>query len=300
MYLGSHVSFGKNQLLGSVKEALSYKANTFMFYTGAPQNTIRSDIDDNITKEALALMKDSNIDIDKVICHAPYIINLANKKDPSKWDFSINFLKNEIKRCEKMHVKYIVVHPGSSVGITPKEGLLNIIEALNIIISDEDTCMILLETMAGKGNECGRSIEEIKCLLDGVNHSNIGVCLDTCHLNDAGYDLSNFDSFIKEFDSLIGIDRIKCLHLNDSKNEIGSHKDRHDNIGFGTIGFNNLINVIYNDVFNDIPIILETPYIGDTDDDKNRLYPPYKFEIEMLRNKEFDLTVKDKIRKMYK
>ncbi len=300
MYIGSHVSFGKNQLLGSVKEALSYGANTFMFYTGAPQNTIRSEIDDDITKEAISLMNQNSINIDKVICHAPYIINLANKKDPSKWDFSINFLKNEIKRCEKMHVKYIVVHPGSSVGITPQEGLDNIIEALNIIIDEYDTCMIILETMAGKGNECGRSLEEIKYLLDGVKSSNIGVCLDTCHLNDGGYDLSDFNAFIKKFDSLIGIDKIKCLHLNDSKNEIGSHKDRHDNIGFGTIGFNNIINIVYNDVFKDIPVILETPYIGDTDDDKNRLYPPYKFEIEMLKNKKFDVDIKNKIRNMYK
>ena len=182
MYLGSHVSFGKNQLLGSVKEALSYNANTFMFYTGAPQNTLRSDIDSSITKEALELMKNSNIDINKVVCHAPYIINLANKKDPSKWDFSINFLKNEINRCEEMNVKYIVVHPGSSIGITPKEGLDNIIEALNIIIDDNDTCMILLETMAGKGNECGRSLEEVKYILDNVTSSNIGVCIDTCRI----------------------------------------------------------------------------------------------------------------------
>ena len=299
MYLGCHVSFGKNQLLGSVKEALSYNANTFMFYTGAPQNTLRSEIDINMTNEAIKLMEDNNIDIKKIVCHAPYIINLANKKDPSKWDFSINFLKNEIKRCEMMHVKYIVVHPGSSVGITLKEGLDNIVDALNIIINDDDSCMVLLETMAGKGNECGRTLEEIKYLLDGVKTTNIGVCLDTCHLNDAGYDLSDFDSFIKMFDEIIGLNRIKCIHLNDSKNEIGSHKDRHDNIGFGTIGFNNIINIIYNDRFKDIPIILETPYIGDTDDDKNRLYPPYKYEICMLKNKKFDNVVKDKIRKEY-
>lgn len=300
MYLGSHVSFGKNQLLGSAKEAVSYGSNTFMFYTGAPQNTLRSDIDDNITKEALEYMKSNNIDINKVVCHAPYIINLANKKDPSKWDFSINFLKNEINRCEKMNVKYIVVHPGSSVGITPKEGLDNISEALNIIIDDNDTCMILLETMAGKGNECGRTIEEIKYILDNVSSSNIGVCLDTCHLNDAGYDMSSFDDYLTLFDKSIGLDKIKCLHLNDSKNEMGSHKDRHDNIGFGTIGFNNIIDIINNPNLKDIPIILETPYIGDTDDDKNRLYPPYKFEIEMLRNNKFDEDVKNKIREYYK
>ena len=300
MYLGSHVSFGKNQLLGSVKEALSYNANTFMFYTGAPQNTIRSEIDNNLIKEAQELMESNGINIDKVVCHAPYIINLANKKDPSKWDFSINFLKNEINRCEQMNVKYIVVHPGSSVGITPKEGLDNIIDALNIIIDDNVTCMILLETMAGKGNECGRTLEEVKYILDGVKSSNIGVCIDTCHLNDAGYDLSNIDKLIKDIDNIIGLDKVKCVHLNDSKNVVGSHKDRHDNIGFGTIGFDNLINVVYNDVFKDIPIILETPYIGESDDDKNRLYPPYKYEIEMIKNKAFDGSIKEKIRNEYK
>ena len=300
MYLGSHVNFGSEQLLGSTKQAISYGANAFMFYTGAPQNTIRKSLDDLLTLEALKLMKENDISINNVICHAPYIINLANKKDPSKWEFSINFLRNEINRCEQMQVKYIVVHPGSAVGISKEEGLANISDALNLIIKSDDKCMILLETMAGKGTECGSSLEELKIILNKVNSDNIGVCLDTCHLNDAGYDMTNFDQYLNEFDKTIGINKIKCLHLNDSKNEIGAHKDRHDNIGFGNLGFENIINIIYNQRLANIPIILETPYVGETDEDKNRLYPPYKFEIEMLKAKKFNENLKDDIRKYYK
>lgn len=300
MYLGSHVNFGSEQLLGSTKQAISYGANAFMFYTGAPQNTIRKSLDDLLTFEALKLMKENDISINNVICHAPYIINLANKKDLSKWEFSINFLRNEINRCEQMQVKYIVVHPGSAVGISKEEGLANISEALNLIIKDDDKCMILLETMAGKGTECGSSLEELKIILDKVNSDNIGVCLDTCHLNDAGYDMTKFDQYLNEFDKTIGINKIKCLHLNDSKNEIGAHKDRHYNIGFGNLGFENIINIIYNQRLANIPIILETPYVGETDEDKNRLYPPYKFEIEMLKAKKFNENLKEDIRKYYK
>ncbi|MBQ4583563.1 MAG: deoxyribonuclease IV [Bacilli bacterium] len=300
MYLGSHVNFGSEQLLGSTKQAISYGANAFMFYTGAPQNTARKSLDDSLTLEALKMMKENNISLENVICHAPYIINLANKKDLSKWEFSINFLRNEINRCEQMQVKYIVVHPGSAVGMSKEEGLSNISEALNLIIKDDDKCMILLETMAGKGNECGSSLEEIKAILDKVNTNNIGVCLDTCHLNDAGYDMTDFNGFLNEFNKIIGINKIKCLHLNDSKNEIGAHKDRHDNIGFGNLGFENIMNIIYNSKLENIPIILETPYVGDYDEDKNRLYPPYKFEIEMLKAKKFNENLKEDIRKYYK
>lgn len=300
MYLGSHVNFGIEQLLGSAKQAISYGANSFMFYTGAPQNTLRKPIDDSLTQEALKLMKENNIFSNNVICHAPYIINLANKKDISKWGFSINFLRNEIDRCELMQVKYIVVHPGSAVGISKEEGLSNISEALNLIIKSDDKCMILLESMAGKGTECGSSLEELKVILDKVNSDNIGICLDTCHLNDAGYDMTNFNEFLKEFDTIIGIEKFKCLHLNDSKNIREAHKDRHDNIGFGTIGFNNIVAILENPLLQNIPIILETPYIGDYDEDKNRLYPPYKFEIEMLKAKKFNENLKEDIRKYYK
>ncbi len=301
MIIGSHVSFGKEQLLGSVKEAISYGANTFMFYTGAPQNTIRKDINEELTLEAKKLMMENNIDIKNVICHAPYIVNLANNLDERKYDFSITFLKNEIARCESIGVKYIVLHPGSSVGIERTTALNNIIFALNKIITKDTKVVILLETMAGKGTELGCTLEEIKYLLDGINESDkIGVCLDTCHLNDAGYNMGEFESFIELFEKTIGLEKIKCIHVNDSKNPFSSHKDRHANIGFGTLGFDTIINIIYNEKLKDIPKILETPYIGENDEDKERIYPPYKFEIEMLKNKKFNTNLLNDIRDFYK
>ena len=297
MYIGSHVSFdSKDQLVKSVKEALSYGSNTFMFYTGAPQNTIRSEINLDKVLEAKKIMSDNNIDINKVICHAPYIVNLANDLDPSKYDFSINFLKNEVSRLEKLNIKYMVLHPGSSVGIERNKALTNIINGLNIILDNKPNVMILLETMAGKGTECGINIDEIKTIINGINNQeNIGVCLDTCHLNDSGVDISKFNEYLDLFDKNIGIDKIKCIHINDSKNIIGSRKDRHENIGFGTIGFDNLINVIYNERLKDIPKILETPYVGE-----NKEYPPYKFEIDMIKNKAFNSNLIEDIINYYK
>lgn len=301
MIIGSHVSFGKEQLLGSAKEALSYGANTFMFYTGAPQNTIRKDIDENLTSAALKLMSENNINIDNVICHAPYIVNLANNLDERKYDFSITFLKNEIARCEHIGIKYMVLHPGSSVGIERKTALDNIIFGLNRIITKDTKVTVLLETMAGKGTEIGCTLEEIKYLLDGVEEQDkIGVCLDTCHLNDAGYNMQDFANFLNEFDKIIGLNKVKCIHINDSKNPFSSHKDRHANIGFGTLGFDAILSIIKNELLQDIPKILETPYIGETDDDKERIYPPYKFEIEMLRNGKFNENLMNDIRSFYK
>ena len=298
--IGSHVSFKSGQqLVVSVVEALSYGSNTFMFYTGAPQNTSRSAIDENLTKEAFELMKENGIEPGNVIVHAPYIINLAN--DGSSYDFAIKFLKEEIKRVDSLGMKYLVLHPGSHVGLGIDKGLDNIINGLNFVLSEDNDVIVCLETMAGKGSELGTSFEQIKKIIDGVKLNNkLMVCLDTCHINDAGYDLNNFDEILDEFDRVIGLDKLACIHVNDSKNEKGSHKDRHENIGLGTIGFDNLIKVIYNERLDGIPKILETPYIGDTDDSKERLYPPYKFEIEMIRNKKFDSEFLDKIRKYYK
>lgn len=297
LIIGSHVSFKSDkQLLGSVNEALSYGENTFMFYTGAPQNTKRSNINDNLTNKALEVMKENNINIDNVIVHAPYIVNLAKEDN----DFAISFLKQEIKRCSMLHIKYMVLHPGSSVSITKEEGINNIINALNIILDNEYDVTICLETMAGKGNEVGSNLLEIKNIIDKIEYQNkIGVCLDTCHLNDAGYDISNFDSILDEIDKLIGIDKIKCIHINDSKNILGSKKDRHENIGLGSIGFNNLINVIYNKRISNIPKILETPYVTIDNNSKDKIYPPYKQEIDMIKNKSFDNNLLDKIRKYY-
>ena len=297
MIIGSHVSFdSKEQLLKSVKECVSYNANTFMFYTGAPQNTRRCAINDELTYLALELMKQNNILFDKVIAHAPYIVNLANDNDPEKYDFSIKFVRQEVERLEQLNIKYLVLHPGSSVGIERSKALNNISYALNKILSINTNVIILLETMAGKGTECGINISEIKTIMDGVDKKDsIGVCLDTCHLNDSGIDISKFDLYLDEFDKTIGIDKIKCVHVNDSKNDIGSHKDRHENIGYGTIGFDNLINVVYNDRLSDIPKILETPYVGE-----NKEYPPYKFEIEMIRNKKFNDNLANDIISFYK
>ena len=301
MIIGSHVSFGKNQLFGAAKEAISYGANTFMFYTGAPTNTIRKDIDNAYVNEALKLMNDNGIDINNVVCHAPYIVNLANRSDESKYNFSIDFIYNELKRCDAMGIKQMVLHPGSAVGISKEEGLKNIIDAINVILSRDSRCRILIETMAGKGSECGSSIEEIVTLINGIEKKNqIGICLDTCHLSDAGYDMSDFDGYLNELSKEVSLDYIGCIHVNDSKNPVGAHKDRHANLGVGYIGFDTLYKIVTDKRFENIPKILETPYVGNSDDDKERLYPPYKFEIEMLRNNSFDINFRDKVRDYYK
>ena len=293
LIIGSHVSFNRDtQLLGSLKEALGYGENTFMFYTGAPQNTSRSPINDELTLEALSLMKSNNIDYSKIIVHAPYIINLANRKEEDKFNFSIRFLTEEVERCDKLGIKYMVLHPGSHVGCGIDTGIENIINGLNTILDnasfEDNNVTILLETMAGKGTEVGSNFNEIKRIINGVNNKNkIGVCMDTCHLNDAGYDVTDFDLLLDEFDKEVGLSYLKCIHINDSKNPKGARKDRHENIGFGYIGFDALINIIYNKRIEDIPKILETPWVGE--------YPPYKEEIEMIKNKEFDPELKEKL-----
>jgi deoxyribonuclease-4 len=292
MILGCHVNFNNEQLLGSTKQAISYGANAFMFYTGAPQNTVRKELDSNLTNSAKKLMEENNINIANVICHAPYIINLANNISEEKWQFSICFLKQELNRCQELGIKYIVVHPGSAVGLEVHEALKNISDALNFIITD-DGPTILLETMAGKGTECGRNLSEIKEIINNVKSSNIGVCLDTCHLNDAGYEIGDFDALLNEFDNEIGLDKIHCIHINDSKNILGSHKDRHENIGIGTIGFDKLSYVVNHEKLKDVPKILETPYV-------EKLYPPYKFEIEMLRNNKYNTNLIEDIINYYK
>ena len=289
LLLGSHVGFNKNdQLLGSLKEALSYGANTFMFYTGAPQNTRRYPIEDGLTLEAMQIMKEEGVDYSKVVVHAPYIVNLANDGDPEKYQFSVNFLQEEIERCKLLGITKLVLHPGSHVGLGMDRAISNIANAINMI--SNDSVVILLETMAGKGTEVGSKLEEIKQIIDLVDNKDlIGVCLDTCHLSDAGYDLSDFNKFLDLFDSIIGLNKIGCVHVNDSKNENGAHKDRHENFGYGHVGFDLLMSVIYNERLENIPKILETPYV-------DREYPPYKYEIEMIKNKKFDEELIDKIK----
>ena len=296
LIIGSHVSFKKEDgLLGSVKEALSYKANTFMFYTGAPQNAKRLPINMELVDEAKKMMIDNGIDINNVIVHAPYIINLANGDD-----FAVSFLRQEVERCIKIGINKLVLHPGSYVSLSKEEGINNIVLGLNKILNKDMNIKILLETMAGKGTEIGCSFEDLKYIIDNVKYNEkLGVCLDTCHINDAGYDISSFDNVMMEFDNIIGIERLLCLHINDSKNIRGSKKDRHENFGFGTLGFDNLLKIVYYPNLELVPKILETPYVSKDDDSKERLYPPYKEEIEMIRNKKFDADLISKIRSKY-
>ncbi len=286
LIIGSHVSFNnKKQLLGSVEEAISYNANTFMIYTGGAQSTMRSAINDELTYEGYKLMLENNINAKNVIVHAPYIVNLANRSDKNKYDFYIDFFIKELDRCKTLGLDKIVLHPGSATTCTKEEAIENIVHGINLVYKSTTNTMILLEFMSGKGTEVGTSIDELKAIIDKIEDKNrIGVCLDSCHMNDAGIDISKIDEFLDEFDSKIGIDKIKCFHINDSMNPIGSHKDRHANIGYGTIGFNNLLNVVYNKRLEGIPFILETPYINRNQSDA---YAPYKMEIESIRKKEF-------------
>lgn len=290
LLIGCHVSFDKDkQLVKSTEEAISYGANTFMFYTGAPQNTNRSKISKEKTEEAHQLMRQHHIDPNKVIVHAPYIINLANRDN---LDFGIRFLTEELNRCSQLGISYLVLHPGSHVGQGVEQGLQNIIDGLNtVFLNDHSQVKILLESMAGKGSELGKNFQELKTILDGVkDNERLGVCLDTCHLNDAGYKMEEFDQVLAEFDQIIGIDKIGCIHINDSKNPIGAHKDRHENIGFGTIPFEHLLHIIYHPQLENIPKILETPYV-------DREFPPYREEIVMIKERKFDPELLDKIRK---
>lgn len=281
--IGSHVSLsGKKMLLGSVEESLENGANCLMVYTGAPQNTKRRPIDEFRVDEAKELLAKNNISMDDVIIHAPYIINLANTTKPEVFELAVDFLRQEIKRVEEIGAKYIVLHPGAHVGAGEEAGLDKIIKGLDMVLTKDQTPIICLETMAGKGSELGTSFEQLAYIINNVKlPDKLGVCLDTCHINDAGYDETDFDKILDEFDKIIGLDRLKVIHVNDSKNPIASHKDRHANIGYGTIGFDKLIKIIYNPRIKDLCKILETPFVNDRKDS------PYKQEIAMIKNKKF-------------
>lgn len=279
--LGSHVGMsGKLMLLGSVEEALSYGANTFMVYTGAPQNTVRRPIEDLRIPEAIEAMNDAGID--EIVVHAPYIINLGNTEKLDTFELGVRFLKEEISRTEALKkAKQIVLHPGAHVGAGEDKGIAQIIKGLNEVIEKDQTIQISLETMAGKGSECGKTFEELAQIISGVHYNEkLSVCMDTCHLNDAGYDIVNdLDGVLAHFDKIVGLDRLRAIHLNDSKNPIGSKKDRHELIGKGHIGFKTLYEVVHHPLLVNVPKILETPYYEGADGNK---YPPYKEEIKML------------------
>ncbi|MEW9500444.1 deoxyribonuclease IV [Jeotgalibacillus marinus] len=291
--IGSHVSMGgKKMLLAASEEAASYGSTTFMIYTGAPQNTRRKPIEDlNIEAGTLHMNDNGIVDI---VVHAPYIINIGNTTKPETFELGVNFLRSETERTAALGAKQIVLHPGAHVGAGVDKGIEKIIEGLNEVITKDQEVQIALETMAGKGTECGRSFDEIARIIDGVTHNEkLSVCFDTCHTHDAGYDLVNdFDGVLDEFDKIVGIDRIKVVHVNDSKNIQGASKDRHENIGFGHIGFDVLNDIVHHEALKDIPKILETPYVGE---DKKNKKPPYKHEIEMLRAKTFNKNIREEI-----
>lgn len=280
--IGSHVGMsGKDMFLNSAKEAASYGANTFMAYTGAPQNTRRKEIGELHIEQAHAYMKEHGID--SFVIHAPYIINLGNTVKPETFSLAVEFLAKEAERTLAMGSRILILHPGAHVGAGTDAGTRQIIKGLNEVLTADSKCLIALETMAGKGSEIGKTFEELAAIYDGVAYSDkLRVCFDTCHTHDAGYDIVNdFDGVIETFDRLIGKDQIAVFHINDSKNIRGAAKDRHANIGAGEIGFDALRAIVHHPDFLEVPKILETPYLTDPDDAKKK-YAPYKEEIERL------------------
>ncbi|TDM15555.1 deoxyribonuclease IV [Macrococcus bovicus] len=293
MLIGSHVSMsGKKMLLAAAEEAASYGASTFMIYTGAPQNTRRKPVEDLNIEAGLTHMKANGLS--DIVVHAPYIINIANTVKPEVFGLGVEFLQKEIERTEALGAKDIVLHPGAHVGAGEEAGIQKIIEGLNEVLTNQNDVRIALETMAGKGSECGKTFEELAQIIEGVNHNErLSVCFDTCHVHDAGYDIVNdFDGVLAEFDRIVGLERIKVVHVNDSKNVRGARKDRHANFGFGEIGFEALERIVKHEAFSSIPKILETPYVGE---DKKNKKPPYRFEIDMIKRGDFDPSLLEKI-----
>lgn len=293
--LGCHVGMsGKEMMVGSVKDAVSFGANTFMIYTGAPQNTKRKDIELLRVEEAQAMMKEHGIE--EFIVHAPYIINLANTVNPETYELAVEFLEKELVRTSAMGAKVMVLHPGSHVGAGALEGINQIAKGINEVLSKDTDVYVALETMAGKGSEIGRSFEELAAIYDKVVYNDkLRVCFDTCHVSDAGYDIiHDFDGVIEQFDRLIGKEQIAVFHMNDSKNEPGTAKDRHENFGFGHIGFDALMYIMHHKDFEGIPKILETPYVKNPDNAKIS-YEPYTSEIAMIRSGVFDPDMREKL-----
>ena len=274
--LGSHVGMsGKEMFLGSVKEAESYGANVLMVYTGAPQNTRRKEIGELRIDEGISYAEKAGIR--EIVIHAPYIINLGNMEKPEMFDFGVEFLAKEVKRAAAFHSKVLVLHPGSSLSAGVEASVEQIAKGLNLVLdADDSEVNIALETMAGKGSEVGRSFEELRAILDRVEQKErMGVCLDTCHVYDGGYDIVNdLDGVLKRFDQIVGLEKLKAVHLNDDKNPLGSHKDRHEKIGEGTIGTEAFARIINHPALRELPFFLETP---------NEL-PGYKKEIALLRS----------------
>lgn len=276
---------GQDMLLGAAKEAASYGANTFMIYTGAPQNTRRKPIDTFKIPEAHEFMAENHLS--NIVVHAPYIVNLGNVNKPEQFEFGIQFMQEEVKRAEAIGADQMTFHPGAHVGAGPGPAIEQIAKGLNQILREDQTVQIALETMAGKGTEIGRTFEELAAIIERVDlKDKVSVTLDTCHIHDAGYPVKkDFDSVLEEFDQVIGLDYLKVIHVNDSKNFQGAAKDRHANAGFGEIGFEALNKVVHHPQLQGLPKILESPWVGE--DKKNRV-SPYKEEIQMYRTQSFN------------
>lgn len=290
MIIGSHVSMSApDYVLGSVKEALSYGANALMLYTGAPQNTRRKAMEELKVKEALALLDEHHIPHEHIIVHAPYIINLANCQKQETFELGVEFLRKEIERVKALGAKYLVLHPGSHVQAGEEAGLTRIVEGLDLAMENIGEVEIAIETMAGKGSELGYNFEQIRYLMEHAKHGDrLRVCMDTCHLHDAGFDVSDFDAILEAFDRVISLERLVCVHVNDSKNVRGARKDRHANIGFGEIGFDALNRIVHHEKLQHVVKILETPWVDGV--------APYKHEIAMLKAGIFDQEIMTKLK----
>lgn len=293
--IGSHVGMsGKEMFLGSVKEAVSYGANALMVYTGAPQNTRRKDVSELNIEAGQAYMKEHGLQ--DLIIHAPYIINLGNSVKADTFELAVEFLAVELERTKAMGSKILVLHPGAHVGAGEDVGINQIVKGLNEVLTSDTDVYVTLEAMAGKGSEIGRNFEELARIYDGVHHNDkLRICFDTCHVHDSGYDIINdFDGVMDQFDKILGKDQIAVFHINDSKNPRGAGKDRHENIGFGHIGFDAIHRIVYHKDFESVPKILETPYIPSVEDPK-KTYAPYKHEIAMLRKQDFNSKLKEDV-----
>ncbi|MGU3473461.1 deoxyribonuclease IV [Paenibacillus sp. D51F] len=279
--IGSHVSFSDKGLVTAAQEAISYGSSSFMIYTGAPQNTRRKPIDSLYIEEGRALMESAGIG--EIVVHAPYIINLGSYK-PDTFELAVRFLQEEIRRTHAIGVSNIVLHPGAYTDKDAEFGINRIAEGLNEVLSgvEETDVNIALETMAGKGTEIGRSFEEIAQIMDKVSANNrLTVCMDTCHMNDAGYDLAgDLDGVLEQFDRIVGLDKVAVVHVNDTKNPAGSGKDRHTPIGSGWLGYDAIHSIVHHEALAGRPFILETPWIGK---DAKKQRPMYDAEIALLR-----------------
>jgi deoxyribonuclease-4 len=291
LYLGSHVDLvAPDYLVHAVETSIQQGANTMMIYTGAPQNSLRKPTEIMRIQEAHALMKANGMPLDKVVVHAPYIINLGNTINSETATMGVTFLIRELARVHAMGFSMLVLHPGAHVGAGSQVALDGINERLNQVFKEEHSPVkVALETMAGKGSEVGTTFEELAYIIKQSDHPDrLGVCLDTCHISDAGYDVHDVDGVLNAFDRIIGLHKLLVIHINDSKNPRGAKKDRHENLGYGTIGFETLQRYVHHPRLQHLPKILETPWIEDK--------TPYAIEIKMLKDGRMTKGWRDQIK----